>query len=567
MDNKNTNTNINTNITNPKFQPKPDVMNRTYVSQFNIDYSHNSNLFSIFSTSDFNAINVILNSNEILNFRTEKGETLVHAIIRNPDPLITESNRKHIIEILVHKNVSLNAMNEYNQAAIHLAAQHGYFDIFNYLITKQVDYNIVDNYGNAPIHYLIDKFVDECKNNELYNDANKDVKTLGKKQEKHDEKIVEHELLSATIDMIKEEQKNDGYIKYIFDSLNAMIDKYKLSKNDEIIDIIESKKKEINDLYLKYSNENIDYKIKEILNSAVIEIFKLYNDFIVNITELQVENLSFDQIESTVNSKIQSINNELNNKIDKIMDDVKVCKKLIDLLINNYFTTYLRAIYVFFYMNNILSNDGIYSNFEFNTHINQAVEKQSIINDDYEYLIDLSKYFDNVKIDRKINNYDNEQEAFQLINEFDLSNQHQKFYRSIDKTKTLVDLTFDYVKYNSKELDYIYKLKEILTSRKDEKYYDENFENADDEAGNADDENDGNEENADDENVGDDENAVEAGDNENVGDGDAGNQENADNEAVNADAGEYYANLVELIKRDQSTLIKSIKSCFISKFC
>ena len=164
-----------TNPPNPPRAPppiKPDPLAKPYVgpNQFKVDVSHNDKIYSQFSTGNLEAINGVLRSNQILNFRITEGdgmgETLVHAIIKNQDESIIETKKIEIIKELVHKNVSLNMPNQFNRAPIHLAALNGYYNIFKYLIGEKCEYNIVDNYGNAPIHYLVDKFVDECKQGE-----------------------------------------------------------------------------------------------------------------------------------------------------------------------------------------------------------------------------------------------------------------------------------------------------------------------------------------------------------------------------------------------------------------
>ena len=372
------------NINNPNPNKYPvttrlDPLNKNYVSDnhFKIDKTINQNIFSIFSTGDQNAINEKLVSNEILNFRVESGETLVHAIIKNTDTSLTESIKQHIIETLVHKNVSLNAMNEFNQYPIHLAAKHGYYNIFNYLISKKCDYNQVDNYGNAPIHYLIDKFVDTCKNGELYDKTNKDVKMNGNKKNLPDDKIIDKILLKETIRTINSERtgvpidttttgtgaskttsrrmrgrSSPSFIKYLFENLNYMVKSYKLYAYDAISKIIKSKQLEITNLHTNYANANIKDDIKKILNATIGEISTLYKGF-TNIDVKALSESSLDTVENTLGNNLSSEN--ITKKISEINGIKELGKTEFNYFKEN-ISIYTRAIYVFYYNKKIFES-------------------------------------------------------------------------------------------------------------------------------------------------------------------------------------------------------------------
>ena len=116
-------------------------------------------IYSIFSTGEYKEILNVINGNQILNFRNNTGETLIHAILKNKTSELTETKILDIIQKLVLKNVSINAMNEYNQTGLHLASQRGFYEIIDYFISLKSDFNKIDNYGNGPLHYLIDNFV------------------------------------------------------------------------------------------------------------------------------------------------------------------------------------------------------------------------------------------------------------------------------------------------------------------------------------------------------------------------------------------------------------------------
>ncbi len=149
---------------------------RNYISESKINNDHIDTVYTNFSSGEYNDILEIIEGNEILNFRNTEGETLIHAILKNPSSSLDESKILDIIQKLVHKNVSINAMNEYNQIPMHLASKSGYYDIIDYLITLKSDFNKIDNYGNGSIHYLIDNFVSDCKEGEYFKFSNKKIK-------------------------------------------------------------------------------------------------------------------------------------------------------------------------------------------------------------------------------------------------------------------------------------------------------------------------------------------------------------------------------------------------------
>jgi hypothetical protein len=142
------------------------------------DLNRITELYTIFKTMDYEEIMAVIETNEILNFKTDKGETLIFALLNNPSSTLNESKIKNIIELLVVKNVSINAMNEFNQNVLHLACKKGYFLVIDYLLSLKCNRELVDNYGNAPIHYVIEEFIKDCKGGEMYNYKNLKLKYL-----------------------------------------------------------------------------------------------------------------------------------------------------------------------------------------------------------------------------------------------------------------------------------------------------------------------------------------------------------------------------------------------------
>ena len=84
MDKKSSNTGISKSLLKS--------LNRSYVSEPIKDENKITDIMSKFLNGELDTINSIIESNEILNFKDSIGQTLIHAIIRNESPNITEEN-------------------------------------------------------------------------------------------------------------------------------------------------------------------------------------------------------------------------------------------------------------------------------------------------------------------------------------------------------------------------------------------------------------------------------------------------------------------------------------------
>jgi hypothetical protein len=341
----------------PKYNPKNAVQN--YITESKTDYSIIDNIYNIFSTEEFDVINKVLQSNQILNFRTEKGETLIHAILRNPSSKLTEFQIKNIIENLIHKNVSINAMNEFNQTSMHLASIKGYYDVINYLIAKKCDYNTIDNYGNAPLHYLIDNFVTECKDGEYYKSSNQIVKKSDSTKNKKYDQIVNNLILVNLIDTIDTKVKivdEDDYISIGFAHIKRMIVLYNLYSVDDVHKIVNQKKLEIENLYTNAnaSNiENIKKNIEIIVGNSVKDFSSLYKNFDVDLSKLSNKSNGstlIDEINKKVEDTKRNITIELDSKLQRFNENIGEINKLLDKIHFNYFGKVIRIIYIFFYI-------------------------------------------------------------------------------------------------------------------------------------------------------------------------------------------------------------------------
>jgi hypothetical protein len=270
----------------PQRYPPQKNFNKNYISESKIDNDYIDTTYSNFSSGEYSNILEIIEKNEILNFRNTKGETLIHAILKNPSTSFDEHKILDIVQKLVHKNVSINAMNEYNQTAMHLASIKGYYEIINYLISLKSDFDKIDNYGNGSIHYLINNFVSDCKQEEYYKYSNKNKKK-SLKMDKY-EIMTDNFLIFFLAEAIETHSSGAGsgtgtgtitnVPKYLFDKLRQLVKYYKFYKVSKINNIVDDSKLKFYNLYKKHNLVSLEPDIKNILFDSVTEFNKLYVD-------------------------------------------------------------------------------------------------------------------------------------------------------------------------------------------------------------------------------------------------------------------------------------------------
>ncbi len=313
--------NIRENLFYPKF-PKslPQVYNK--------DISRIEQIYSTFISSDYEEILQIVSSGKILNFRDEEGRTLIHATLSNDNTSLTESKKLDIIKSLVNKNVSVNAMDKYNRNPLHYAADKGYTSIIEYLISIGCDKNLIDNDGNAPIHIFVDKFIADCKKNEVFDIKNKELK------------IQSSPVLNKINDKLKTEilskiqiEKNQDF-KNIMNFLISLIQIKKYFNEKDITNIFNQKNKEIMDFISLITKKDVtrtlESELEKILSGLENDLSGLYDSFINFDSETDFDNVDkklLDQERSTKKSisdnsiKINKEMNELMSIVQKSFSD------------------------------------------------------------------------------------------------------------------------------------------------------------------------------------------------------------------------------------------------------
>jgi hypothetical protein len=384
MDKKSSNTGISKSLLRS--------LNRSYVSEPIRDENKITELISKFINGDIDTIMSVFESNETLNFKDSTGQTLVHAIIRNESPNITEENKLKIIKMLADKNVSLNSMTQLNQNALHLACQKGYVSIIIYLLTSGCNQKLNDNNGNAPVHYIIDKFIDTCKQDDLYKPSNEEIKSVNSGQIKKINDIIKNQNLNIIIKLFKTITDSVTKDKYeiiqdageIINGLNKFIHHSTKNLLPIIYKIIQAKIKDINKIFLDKtdSNENKFLKAKNIILSSKEEITKLYK---FNLDDNVIIWNDFIQ-----NQKLKIISNK-NNHIDKINQSIKSVvsqfdsiKSTMNSIKKEYYKPFLKqaqgTFFIFLYMRNYINQKRLSINTD-------DIPIQDLAPDSYAYKI------------------------------------------------------------------------------------------------------------------------------------------------------------------------------------
>lgn len=356
---------------NPNIRQKPK--SNTYQPKFprNVppvfkeDSGMINSLYGDFVSNDYDQLISNINSGIILNVRNSEGKTLIHAVIDNQNPSLTEGQKLLLIKELVGKNVSVNSMDQFNRNALHYAAFKGYFDIIQYLVKLKCDITLVDNEGNTPIHLLINNFVSECKNNELLNQINKEIKISKKSKEVEDTSSKVALSLLYKINEIINNEPNRNNVNEInnyqslmkkFISLNIFFKKEEINKifkenseslNKKFTEIDSTNKSKVRNLKLQI-NQNIEKTKNDIL--SVYDNFKINSDF----TEIDLDN---SIIQEDAKEDSNTILSNINTKIEethKLIDDIKNC--LSDGIVNDSVETSLNLLNTVYYLFYLLSS-------------------------------------------------------------------------------------------------------------------------------------------------------------------------------------------------------------------
>jgi hypothetical protein len=434
-------------------------LNRNYLAEPEKDLNRINEIMSVFIEGELSSIETILNSGEILNFKDQTNQTLIHAILKNVSPNITEENKLSIIRRLVdEKNVSTHTMTNYNKNPLHLACEKGYSLIISYLIEKDCDQTLIDNYGNAPIHYLVDKFVHECGENELYSQANKQVKLVNSLDLKKTNEILKNQsmlvlfkLFSSSDDFYYSKDIGESGLK-IINVLKKFVSNKVQSSLPLIYELIDGKINEITKIFIE-PNDSTETKYEKAknkifsINNEVLKIYKI---------DFEFSNIVWKNFLTEQNFKIKNIKVELKKEILKQIEKMKlifqtqiinILEEVITNKVHLYLTKFMSGtMYLNYFLNTYNNRDKIkYDEIDNKGNIVKQLDLDILFlyNDENGNLVELKdKKGDNLNLQgksyKKIG--DKQTELNDLINNKLLNDNFQIFLNGIGNINNLDEI-------------------------------------------------------------------------------------------------------------------------------
>lgn len=142
--------------------PKPFITNKSVIPQKNPDEGLIQTLFinaeegNIFKLKEF-----IISNNMTLYAKNEKGESVLHGVIRSTT--LTPTDKLDVIKFLISRGAPVMAFDNQNITPLHLACKYQLADVVDLLLEKGADINVQDNQQMTPLHYLVQGYTTECK--------------------------------------------------------------------------------------------------------------------------------------------------------------------------------------------------------------------------------------------------------------------------------------------------------------------------------------------------------------------------------------------------------------------
>jgi len=356
--------------TNPNIRQKPKSniyqpkFPRNVPPVFKEDTGMINSLYGDFVSNDYDQLMSNINSGIILNVRNSEGKTLIHAVIDNQNPSLTEGQKLLLIKELVGKNVSVNSMDQFNRNALHYAAFKGYFDIIQYLVKLKCDITLVDNEGNTPIHLLINNFVSECKNDELLNQINKEIKVSKKSKEVEDtsSKVALSLLYKINEQVKNSENRNENFFYNCQSLMEEFISLNIFFKREEINKIFKENSESLNKKFTEIDSTNVSevrnlkLQINQNIEKTKNDILSVYDDFKINsdFTEIDLDNSIIQEDAKEDSNTILSNANTKIEETHKLIDDIKNC--LSDGIVNDSVETSLYLLNTVYYLFYLLSS-------------------------------------------------------------------------------------------------------------------------------------------------------------------------------------------------------------------
>jgi ankyrin repeat protein len=385
---------------NPMKDYKPYVtrtqtINKYYVPDNIQNQELINELFLKAQNSDITELKKFLvNANIPLNVRSEKGDTILHFVLKNGD--LTDNQKTEIANFLIERGAPVNGFNDENITPLHLASKYQLNNIVDTLIKYGANVNATDNNYMTPLHYAVQGTSTECRTvrkemlrnlidaeEDLIDEMNLD---LGENKK---------ELLPEIEELYKEVLKNLRDIKFTpyLQHIKKIFDYNNLKRMiyDECNKYSKNIKKDIENIFNE--NQNSQERRKKI-NEKLRDLKKdLINEIEKNIKSVLIETNFDGDLNNNITTKdAEYYRNNMKDINEVIFDTTGLEENKNDLkkIINELSDTYKKIIFL---------NEGVYQNHGDNDASDNSVSPTEIgdilRNKDGEFM---TKYLDGTNI-------------------------------------------------------------------------------------------------------------------------------------------------------------------------
>lgn len=332
----------------------------------------------------------ILNERVSLNVKNNKGESVLHGIIRNE--MIPESKKTEIVKFLIMNGAPTVSYDKMNITPLHLASKFQLKEIAELLLNNGADPNARDNQNMTPVHYAVQGVFDNCK----FEEIRKQSQSEGKKEEVSK---MTQELIGLIRDLLVQGEIKQ-YLAHFTSTINEIptyynedykteLDKTKyniqfiISQEADKTDVVKEKiSNEIIQLKKKldeFSETKLQYKIdilpKDILpkDNANEIVTPNKNDKLKQLNEQMARKMNKQIIQGLI-GKIQGIKNDYVKQTDNIEEVLQFLLNIIQTINAQNDTNTLKI----FEKDNTDKEYGFYIKEDFETNYPREVDKDSL---------------------------------------------------------------------------------------------------------------------------------------------------------------------------------------------
>jgi ankyrin repeat protein len=190
--------------------------------------NHNiETLFNLIQSGEYEKVkNILSHKNIPFNAINNSGKTVIHLVIEDDINNIEEEQKYDLIRFFIENNAPVSLPDQYNITPLHLACKYHYKKIVKLLLDNGADINAVDNNNMNVLHYLCQGYLTECKPNKPVTDL------IPNKSIKKNIPFQFENLMNMIITVLKSDKYNT-YMNNIKNSLNDIFIIFKNELTDE----------------------------------------------------------------------------------------------------------------------------------------------------------------------------------------------------------------------------------------------------------------------------------------------------------------------------------------------